>query len=137
MKKVLLIATLLIPGIGFGQQVLDPTFWDTGALSFAVSNSLSYPVPNCEPWEKFTNWQAANEGNKKCNHFWVNAEWGDVNELSSITLDVWCECGRDQQENEARICEVCARHEKRIRFYGWENVPRKSPYLELLKKIQR
>ena len=149
MKK-LLIALLLIPGFCFGQANLTDgsIFWDTSQnhtatrmpyiiSSYAASSSLSYPVPNCEPWEKFTDWYAANEGVKECLHVWVNAEWGDINQLSMIQTSQYCQCGCDKQENEARICAACTRHEKRIRFYGWENVPRKSPYLELLKKIQR
>jgi hypothetical protein len=148
MKK-LLFALLLLPGVGFGQgwaESHEGIFWDTShthlGIGSAVFGSVQHSLPaltrtDCEPWEKFSDWNAETEGTKECLHVWVYAEWGDVNQVSMIQTSQYCQCGCDKQETEARICAACSRHEKRIRFYGWESVEKKSPYLELLKKVKQ
>jgi hypothetical protein len=144
MKK-LLFALLLIPFYGFGQEVAEGITWGRSHLSpfsSAVFGSVQHSLPSltrtdCEPWEKFTDWQSQNEGDKKCAHVWVYAEWGDVNSIAAYMTAQYCQCGCDKQETEARICAACSRHEKRVRYYGWESVERKSPYLELLKKTKQ
>ncbi len=144
MKKISLIL-LLVPGFCFGQVDLSDgsIFWDTAVMigtTSPVFESLHPPFLSgreCELWEKFTDWKAESKSETICGHVWVYAEWQDVNTALPYTTAQYCPCGCDKQENEARICEACSRHERRTRFFGWETVERKSTYLKLLKKAKQ
>lgn len=117
-------------------------FWDTIPYHWAtgkIATSLPYSgfrVPDCEPWETFTEWEAKNTGKGKCAHDWVVAEWNDVNVIDPFTtLEMPPPCGKTRHENEARICRTCLRHETRVRTYGMKEVVKKSEFQTLLEKI--
>ncbi len=159
MKKILFLF-LLIPALAQAQRsvqlpvehfdgevyagVIDTAiFWNDGTPHFGIgtwgqaySTSYQFRIPDCEPWEKFTEWQAKNAGKPKCAHDWVVAEWREVNGINLIhTSEIPPPCGKTSTENEARICRACLRHETRVRMHGMKEAVRKSEFQTLLEKI--
>ena len=151
MKKILFLFTFLpllaqaqTPDIdqyhGISWDTI-PRHWGAGVIvnpGWAVT-SLPYSgfrVPDCEPWETFTEWEAKNQGKGKCAHDWVVAEWSEINAIDPFTtLEMPPPCGKTRHENEARICRNCLRHETRVRTYGMKEVVKKSEFQTLLEKI--
>lgn len=116
--------------------------WTTTQI-VAHSNVLRIsPVIDCEYYENFTDWVEVSEGSKpKVLHFtpheWVYADKYDVNPTSGITNAVYCPCGCPGSQNEARICEICLRHETRVMNWGWaEKKKQESKYVELKNNIK-
>jgi hypothetical protein len=113
-----------------------PIAWAEGVTISPGWGTTQFRVPDCEPWEKFTEWQAKNTGKAKCAHDWVIAEWGEVNVYNmTTTLEMPPPCGKTSTENEARICRTCLRHETRVRMHGMKEVVKKSEYQILIEKI--
>ena len=157
MKKILFLL-VFIPVLAQAQSAAQlPVTHFTGKVSvvgtcdtivpedFVIQNpgwtitslpTYGFRVPDCEPWETFTDWQAKNTGKAKCAHEWVVAEWNEVNALDLFTtLEMPPPCGKTRHDNEARICRTCLRHETRVRTHGMKEVVRKSEFQTLLEKI--
>ena len=138
----MLFLLAFVPALAQAQDTI-PQEWAQGVtarpgLLFSSTSSV-YPtvrVPDCEPWETFTEWQVINISKEKCTHDWVVAEWREVNTLDwYTTLEMPPPCGKTRTDNEARICRTCLRHETRVRAYGMKEVERKSEFQTLLEKI--
>ena len=136
MKKLLIL--LLFAATSAGAQVELNTLQLTGTL--APNGGVGYFQHSvrldCEPYEIFSDWQAKSDGNDGQfihKHEWVYAEREDVNTQINLTTLAYCPCGCGETENQARICEVCFRHEWRTREYGMKPKEKaKSRYLQIL-----
>lgn len=129
MKSITFIILLLATTL-FGQT--DSTFSIT--INGAIPSLFEY---DCEKWETTSDWGVENIGhsNDLCSHVWVFADYKDVNKISNYTTLQYCPCGCGGHIIEARICELCLRHEKRVKTYGYSQVKYKSGYMKLLEKL--
>lgn len=112
--------------------------------------ALSAQMNNCKFYESFTAWVTADTGHmekhflyggpgglkaySQCN--WVYADHRDVNnDDGSITHLIYQPCGGTKVEIQARICEICLRHEIRNRTFGMVPDYTESRYMQLLKLL--
>lgn len=148
MKKILLFL-LFLPFIGTA-QVSDTLNIETGY--FAVDTGYNYTggiYPKSqitgttfEIWSekgKFvsvqysTPWVCENlECDTTCAHNFVYADYKDVNPITNITLAV--NYLTPQTTNEARICRICHRHEKRQTTKGVKYESYQSEYSKILEE---
>lgn len=104
-----------------------------GAFSASAQGFYLGQSPDCK-MSLDTVWSIEKVGKiDTCAHNWVWAQWSEVNEFSGVTSAMACyPCSCGHEENTARVCKECKRHEKGIVRTSWSSPDvKKSLYKKL------